>query len=46
MRCCRSSNGTSGSPVDRGLLLRIVPLVKERIRLLSEIVEMADFFFI
>jgi glutamyl-tRNA synthetase len=34
-----------GQPVDRGLLLRIVPLVKERIRLLSEIVEMAGFFF-
>ena len=35
-----------GRPVDRDLLSRIVPLVKERIRLLSEIVEMADFFFI
>jgi len=35
-----------GHPVDRSLLLRIVPLVKERIRLLSEIVDMADFFFI
>jgi glutamyl-tRNA synthetase len=31
--------------VDRRLLLRIVPLVKKRIRLLSEIVGMADFFF-
>ena len=37
--------GGLGRPVDRELLLRIVPLVKERIRLLSEIVEMADFFF-
>jgi glutamyl-tRNA synthetase len=35
-----------GRPVDRDLLSRIVPLVKERIRLLSEIVDMADFFFI
>jgi len=34
-----------GRPVDRDLLSRIVPLVKERIRLLSEIVGMADFFF-
>jgi glutamyl-tRNA synthetase len=32
-------------PADRGLLLRIVPLIKERIKLLSEIGEMADFFF-
>jgi glutamyl-tRNA synthetase len=32
--------------VDRDILLRIVPLVKERIRLLSEIVGMADFFFV
>ena len=38
--------GHLGRAVDRDLLLRIVPLVKERIRLLSEIVEMADFFFI
>ncbi len=34
-----------GRPADRGLLLRVVPIVKERIKLLSEIVEMADFFF-
>ena len=34
-----------GRPVDRGLLMRIIPLVKERIKLLSEIVDMADFFF-
>jgi glutamyl-tRNA synthetase len=34
-----------GHPADRGLLLRLVPLVKARIKLLSEIVEMADFFF-
>jgi glutamyl-tRNA synthetase len=32
-------------PVDDALLLRIIPLIKERIRLLTEIVEMADFFF-
>jgi len=34
-----------GHPTDRGLLLRLVPLVKERIKVLSEIAEMADFFF-
>ena len=34
-----------GHPPERGLLLRIIPLVKERIKLLSEIVDMADFFF-
>jgi glutamyl-tRNA synthetase len=34
-----------GHPADRGLLLRIVPLIKERIKLLSETAEMADFFF-
>src|SRR5438034_2355873 len=34
-----------GRPVDRGLLMRIIPLVKERIKLLREIVDMADFFF-
>jgi glutamyl-tRNA synthetase len=32
-------------PADRSLLLRIIPLVKERIKLLSEIVDMTDFFF-
>jgi len=34
-----------GRPGDRDLLRRIVPLVKERIKLLGEIVDMADFFF-
>jgi glutamyl-tRNA synthetase len=34
-----------GRAADRALLLRIVPLIKERIKLLSEIAEMADFFF-
>jgi glutamyl-tRNA synthetase len=34
-----------GRPADPGLLVRIIPLVKERIKLLSEIAEMADFFF-
>jgi len=34
-----------GRPADRGLLLRIAPLIKERIKLLGEIAEMADFFF-
>lgn len=35
-----------GQSVDRSMLLRIVPLVQERIKLLSEIVDMADFFFV
>lgn len=34
-----------GQEVDHGALLRIVPLVQERIKLLSEIVDMAGFFF-
>jgi glutamyl-tRNA synthetase len=34
-----------GRPADHGLLMRVIPIVKERIKLLSEIVEMADFFF-
>jgi glutamyl-tRNA synthetase len=38
--------GALGIGIDRGLLLRIIPLVRERIRTLSEIVSMADFFFI
>ena len=35
-----------GRPPDDQLLLRVIPLVRERIKLLSEIVDMADFFFI
>ncbi len=34
-----------GHEVDPAILLRIVPLVQERIKLLSEIVDMAGFFF-
>lgn len=34
-----------GREVDRDRLLRIVPLVRERIKTLREIVDMADFFF-
>lgn len=34
-----------GHPAERGVLLRVIPLVRERIKLLSEIVEMAGFFF-
>ena len=34
-----------GGRVDMELLKRIVPLVRERIKLLNEIVDMADFFF-
>ncbi|MDO8614073.1 MAG: glutamate--tRNA ligase, partial [Dehalococcoidia bacterium] len=33
-------------PVDRDLLTRIAPLIRERIKLLSDAVEMADFFFL
>jgi glutamyl-tRNA synthetase len=35
-----------GRAADRALLIRVIPLVKERIKLLSEIVEIADFFFV
>ena len=33
-------------PLDRGLLRRIVPLIRERIKLLSEAEKMAGFFFV
>ena len=33
-------------PIDRGLVARIAPLVRERIKLLSDVVAYADFFFI
>src|SRR5207244_2748452 len=33
------------SSIDKALLARIIPLVRERIRLLPEIVDIADFFF-
>jgi glutamyl-tRNA synthetase len=32
-------------PVDRALVARITPLIRERIKLLSEVVEYCDFFF-
>jgi glutamyl-tRNA synthetase len=35
-----------GHPVDRAVLARIVPLVQERIKVLSEITAMTDFFFL
>jgi glutamyl-tRNA synthetase len=35
-----------GREVDRDYLLRIIPLVQERIKLLTEIVDMAGFFFL
>ncbi|OGO46399.1 MAG: glutamate--tRNA ligase [Chloroflexi bacterium RBG_16_64_32] len=35
-----------GTSVDRGLLRRVVPLIRERIKLLTEAVEMAGFFFV
>ena len=34
-----------GHPAERSLLLRVIPLIRERIKLLSEIVDMAGFFF-
>ena len=33
-------------PVDRGLVARIDPLIRERIKVLSEVVEYSDFFFV
>jgi glutamyl-tRNA synthetase len=36
---------SAGGAVDRKLLLRIVPLIRERIKLLTDAPEMADFFF-
>jgi glutamyl-tRNA synthetase len=33
-------------PVDRGLLRRVLPLVRERIKLLSEVPDYCDFFFL
>ena len=35
-----------GRPVDRDLLTRIAPLIRERIKLLADAAEMADFFFL
>ncbi len=35
-----------GERIDGEFLLRIIPLVQERIKLLTEIVDMADFFFL
>ena len=35
-----------GRPVNDDILSRVIPLVRERIKLLSEIVDMADFFFV
>ncbi|HWQ54753.1 MAG TPA: glutamate--tRNA ligase [Bryobacteraceae bacterium] len=36
----------AGFEADSGKLLRIVPLIQERIRLLSEVATVADFFFV
>lgn len=35
-----------GTAVDRGQLRRVVPIIRERIKLLSEAVDMAGFFFL
>jgi glutamyl-tRNA synthetase len=34
-----------GRTIDRNLLQPVIPLIRERVKLLTEIVEMADFFF-
>jgi glutamyl-tRNA synthetase len=34
-----------GGPVDRNLLQSVIPLIRERVKLLTETVDMADFFF-
>ena len=36
---------SAGRPVDRALVARIAPLIRERVKLLSEVVEYCDFFF-
>jgi glutamyl-tRNA synthetase len=33
-------------PIDRGIVARIAPLIRERIKLLSEVTDYCDFFFI
>jgi glutamyl-tRNA synthetase len=38
--------GAIGAPIDPAKLAQVVPLIRERIKLLSEIVAMADFFFL
>jgi glutamyl-tRNA synthetase len=35
-----------GGRIDRAVLTQVVPLIRERIKLLAEIVDMADFFFV
>ncbi len=35
-----------GGSVDRNLLQSVIPLIRERVKLLTETVEMADFFFL
>jgi glutamyl-tRNA synthetase len=42
----RDLPATVTRPVDRGLVARIAPLIRERIKLLTEVVEYCDFFFI
>jgi glutamyl-tRNA synthetase len=46
-RALRLRSGQAvGGPVDRALLGRVVPLIRERIKLLTDAIEMADFFFL
>jgi glutamyl-tRNA synthetase len=35
-----------GAPIDQGLLGRVIPLIRERIKLLADAPEMAGFFFV
>jgi glutamyl-tRNA synthetase len=42
----RGLPGTVARPIDRALVARIAPLIRERIKLLSEVVDYCDFFFV
>ena len=42
----RGLPASAARPVDRGLVGRIAPLIRERVKLLSEVVDYCDFFFI
>jgi glutamyl-tRNA synthetase len=41
----RDLPAASARPIDRALVGRIAPLIRERVKLLSEVVEYCDFFF-
>jgi glutamyl-tRNA synthetase len=42
----RGLPATISRPIDRALVARISPLIRERIKLLTEVVEYCDFFFV